>query len=515
MVDVAQRRLVSLLSGLWALGGCSLLYNPDNLPAPARDAEPSIDQAIGREIDASVDASGEDHALAITAAAPHVLFEGQGVGGSRPAILVITGRNIADDAVVTLVPTVAAAAGPMIEIDNAHAVRSGDHTMIAVPVSLAIDVGRGAGDVALTVQIAQAGGSVMAPLDGQVRLHTLPELDAPPTGALALLYSRVQLTSTLTFAPSASAGPVVIRAVSSIDVRDVHVDANQSVAGPGGGAGGAAGHAGTGPGGGLGGGLLNGGVLMAGSGGGFGSAGGVGKPAVGGTSIAGGPITGDDFLAGPGNQSSGGGGGSIAAGGGGGGSLELTAGGTLKANTISANGGAGGNDALLSAAAGGGAGGAILLRAGGAATISKVTVAGGGGGDHSLTGAAVPGNGGDGRLRYDLPAIVGTPTLPAANRAGVSFSIKAGDNPLVMRDPLQGLAVTTKVSATSSNAFDVYVFDADLTQLDTQNVTFTSPSPILKPRLLQGYNHVCVTPHGRNPVIDAAATTCLDVAYIP
>jgi hypothetical protein len=97
----------------------------------------------------------------------------------------------------------------------------------------------------------------------------------------------------------------------------------------------------------------------------------------------------------------------------------------------------------------------------------------------------------------------------------VSFSIKAGDNALVLRDPLPGVAVTTKISATSSNAFDLYVFDAELTTLDSQAVTFVTPSTILKPRLVPGFNRVCVTPHPRNPLTDVTATSCLDVAYVP
>ena len=516
MLDVTARRYVYVLPSVWALCGCSLAYNPDNLPAPALDAAPMpVVDGPSREIDAAPDTGTiDDHALAITAVGPHVLFEGQGAGGSRSGILVIAGRNIAPDAVVTLVPTAPAGSAPLITLDGANAVHTTDGTLVAVPVSLPIDVGRGAGDVALTVQITQAGGAVIMPLDGQVVLRTLPELDAAPTGALAALYSRVKLSSALTLAASAGAAPVVIRAVSSIDLRDVHLDAAASVPGVGGNAGGAAGQVGSGPGGGLGGGLLSGGVVMAGSGGGFGTAGGVGKSSLGGTN-AGGAIAGDDLLFLTTNRSSGGGGGSSVPGGGGGGTLELTCGGTLKADTISANGGAGGNDSLLNGAGGGGSGGAILLRAGAAATIGKVTVTGGPGGDHSHTGGAVAGTGGEGRVRFDLAATVGTPMLPASSRAGVAFSSKAGDNPLITRDAAQGITVTTKISATSSNAFDLFVFDAEQTTVDSQNVSLVSATTVLKPRIAPGYNRVCVTPHQRNPLVDVSVTNCVDVAYAP
>ena len=70
------------------IAGCSLLYNPNDLPRPA-DAMPDM-QLI-------VDANPS--ALAITAVAPLALVEGQGDGNSRKPVLVIEGTDIAQTGV--------------------------------------------------------------------------------------------------------------------------------------------------------------------------------------------------------------------------------------------------------------------------------------------------------------------------------------------------------------------------------------------------------------------------------
>src|SRR4051812_13522120 len=95
--------------GAWALGACSILYNPNNLPDPKADAAPDAPTVV------------DACQLGLEAAGPQVLFEGQGTGGSRPAILAISGRNIAQDATVALVPMDAQGTAPMINIDNEHA----------------------------------------------------------------------------------------------------------------------------------------------------------------------------------------------------------------------------------------------------------------------------------------------------------------------------------------------------------------------------------------------------------
>ena len=62
------------------LAGCSLIYNPNNLPDP-------------RVIDAAV-VDANPCALVIDDVAPKIIDEGQGAGGSVPALVVLHGNNI-------------------------------------------------------------------------------------------------------------------------------------------------------------------------------------------------------------------------------------------------------------------------------------------------------------------------------------------------------------------------------------------------------------------------------------
>jgi hypothetical protein len=482
------------VAGVSVLMGCSLLYNPNNLPP--------------LPIDAAVDATGVlPDLLAITAVGPLVLLEGQGTGGSRPAILAIEGNNIASDATVTLVPVDAQGAAPVIEVDNAHAVHALGGTVLAVPVTLPVDPNRGkpnAIDVMLTVQVTQMGASgtpVVVPLAGKLTLRNLPELDTAITEvtALASRYSQVSVSAGLSFTAHANASPVVIRAVGAIDfgMGDVHVDALGQTPGPGGNAGGAKGANGGGAGGGRPSGLLSGGLLAAASGGGYGTAGTPGGAVGNANATPGGLATGDDFLKSyPTNASSGGGGGDNNPGGGGGGTLELTAGGTLTVGKVSANGGsAGGN-------AGGGSGGAILLRSGANATLGAITANGGSGGGSG-------GGGGVGRVRYDVLSLAGT--APPGARRGVVFDPSGGNIPLATNDAHQPLRV---VSTTGATDYKVFVLNKDGTTTASTTVTFGSSSAVITPTLVLGYNRICVTPPGSTPDI-VESTNCLDIAYVP
>jgi hypothetical protein len=497
-----------LVVAMSALAGCSLLYSPNNLPAPAIDSAVPIDAAIPPDLYVTM----HPDLLALDTAGPLVLFEGQGTGGSRPAILVIKGSNIADDATVALLP--AGGQASMIEIDNAHAAHAPG--VMAVPVTLPIDTSRGTtgkSDVALTVQVTQMAPpgavetTIVKALEGQVVLRNLPELDMPITSSasLAPLYSRVRLSVALSFAASTAGRPAVIRAVSSIELGDVHADGNGATPGTGGAGGGATQAAGGGPGGGRPGTLVDLAhlaLLVAGSGGGFGETGFMGAP-----SNPGGAASGEELLVSyASNASSGGGGGGANAGGGGGGTLELTAGGTLTTGKVTANGGRGGDGALLAGAAGGGSGGAIVLRSGGPAKLGTVSASGGPGGTTTQTG----GDGGAGRLRYDVPSFVGaTPMMPSTSRRGAAF---VEGIPLITHDPRQILQLTSAVA--SDLAFKIFVLDADGITLETTSVMFTAPSVAIKPTLTVGYNRVCVTPPAGNPTI-LESTNCIDIAYVP
>src|SRR3954463_2785701 len=63
-----------------AVAGCSLIYNPNNLPDP-------------RMIDAAV-VDSNPCALVVDSVTPSVIDEGQGDNGSAPALLVVHGNNI-------------------------------------------------------------------------------------------------------------------------------------------------------------------------------------------------------------------------------------------------------------------------------------------------------------------------------------------------------------------------------------------------------------------------------------
>ena len=209
--------------------------------------------------------------------------------------------------------------------------------MLAVPVTLPIDTGRGtpaASEVALTLQVTQMGlnGSpVVASLAGKLVLRNLPELDMATkvVASLARQYSRVDLMMTaLSFDPAVGPTPVAIRAVGSIDVGDVSANGAAPLSGPGGGSGGIKGAKGEGLGGGRPAGALTGGLLTAASGGGYGAVGGPGGALGNPTANPGGLKSGDDLITSYlTNTSGGGGGGDNDPGGGGGGTIELTAGG--------------------------------------------------------------------------------------------------------------------------------------------------------------------------------------------
>lgn len=505
MVDTSLVRLAYVLGSATALAGCSLLYNPGNLPAVAADAGPDIDAPT----------VVDPNALTLASVGPTTIYEGQGQGGSRQAMLTIVGTNIAMDAKVELV---AAEPDAQLTLDLDHAVRSASGTGIAIPLTTPIDPAHDARDVKLTVRISQTtpeGKAVVQELADAVTFKNLPELTAKPASpaTLAPLYSQVQITGALTFA-NCAATPVAIRAVASIELGDVHVDSTGQAPGCGGGAGGAKVVVGGGPGGGKPAALIGAGLVVAASGGGFAEAGGPGMPGLlGAGSTPGGPITGDEFLLAFPLGSSGGGGGGTNPGGGGGGSLELTAGGTLTAGTITANGGVGGADGFLTGAGGGGSGGAILLRSGAAATLTKVTVDGGLGGPHVSTPLAVAGAGGQGRIRYDLVKLVGAPDLPASKRAGVTFADKT---PLVVTERTPSLTLASSVSQTPAmNEFDYYVFNDATATVDSGGLRFVTPTILLSPQLAPGFNRVCVTPSKHDPIKDVLVTSCVDVAYVP
>lgn len=472
-----------LLLGLSSLAGCSLLYNPNNLSEPKDSGVPPIDTPTDINVEMPM----------ITAVGPADLFEGQGTGGSRQAVLAVVGGNIGPDAIVELLGEDGAPVAPaVIEVDNAHAVRSLSGAGVAVPVTVPVDTAVADKDTKLTVRVTQMGATAMVSgtLADAVTLHNLRELTAPvaTVTALAPAYARVELTMPLVFTPAASAAAARVRAYGDIVLTEVHSDGGNPTPGPGGAGGGADGNSdGGGPGGG------RHGVILTSTA----SGGGYGEKGLDGANNPGGPATGDDLIT---NFASNGGSGGGGKGGGGGGSIEITAGGTLTVGKVSANGGAGGSGN------GGGSGGAIILRTGASMTLSGTLTTTGG-------MASNAGGGGKGRIRYDSPQDDLTPVVDGVARRGAVFDVAAELNPLITTKPRQTFQL---VSAPSSTQFNIYVVNAAGVTTDSGTVLFGSPTAIYTPRMAlnAGYNQICVTPPAGNPTLTESAN-CISVAYVP
>ena len=486
--------------GVWiALTGCSLIYNPSNLPppidAPPADADPSM--------------------LRLDGAGPALLLEGQGTGGSRTAILAITGQNFVAAASVRVFAT--GSETPMITVNNTDPMIttkvSAASDVLAVSVTLPVDPALPANpanamqDIPLTIEVSQplpmGAGVVTKTLTGAVTLRTLPELIAGTSDSASLrpMYSQVDLSGPLTFTAAAGRPRALIRSASTIRLKDVTVSAAANAPGPGAGAGGASAQMGGGASGGGAGSLLSGG-----GGGGLATAGKDG----GGTGgvIAGGIASGDPLISSyvtPNNVSGGGGGGAGSVGGGGGGTLELTAAGDLQVNAILASGAVGADGGTT--AAGGGAGGIVVIRSGGTATLGGAINAVGG--LAGTGGVGTAGAGSTGRTRIDAPIISGTPVVDPPFHRGASW------------DPATPLTTKTspfamKLSGTAADKFDVVVLDgvggasSPAFTADFGNATMITVRPTLQP----GFNRVCVTRSGGSVTV-VEATNCIDLAYLP
>src|SRR5690349_12925147 len=105
------------LGTLFLVGGCSLIYNPDKLP----DQKP-IDAAPDSMIDAN------PAAVAIDSVYPSEILEGVGTGGSRKAVIVLTGHQFVDDGslAVTFTPS------DVVTIDAIDVAASHDYVALTV-----------------------------------------------------------------------------------------------------------------------------------------------------------------------------------------------------------------------------------------------------------------------------------------------------------------------------------------------------------------------------------------------
>ena len=500
------------------LAGCSLIFNPSNLDPPPIDSPPPPDAAPPVDADPSM--------LALTGVQPTVILEGQGEGGSRRAIVVVAGRNIADDATLTVTGG---------DLTPGVVTRASDHAWIAIELTAPVDGTVDSGDVPLTITVAQAdgrGGTLTRTIpdedltEGLVLRH-LPELVPSAAtlarAAVAPLYSRIALPDA---APPASitltgTDRMELRAVASVVLPALIADGASGSGTTGGGArlGGCAGGAAGAPGGcAAGGGGAGTGNTAAGGGGGGGGFGTDGTSGAGNLAGGAGTGTGDALLIiypGTGaasNRPSGGGGGGAPAllgngggGGGGGGAIEITAGGDVTIGTVSIRGGVGassGGGSGVVAGGGGGAGGSLMVRSGGTLTTGMIEAKGGAGGTANSNGGA----GGDGRVRWDAPGGQ-APASDVAPHRGPSF---ATSTPLVVRAAEANVMLTGEPNA----PFSFYTVHDGIDQDGASHTFGAAGTFTITPQLSPGLNQVCVLLAG-GVRRSHEADKCIEVAFLP
>lgn len=406
----------ALLPALVTAAGCSILYDPDNLP-PLTDAV-EVDAAIDAPLDA------DPSRLVLTGVAPAELDEGVGAGGGRPALIVLEGSAIVGAAAVAVELVGSDEPVPLVGFDaTADGTRGG--LAVRVPVLTELAAGQTA-----TLRITITQGETVDTVDVTVRgLDELRLTAATMNSAdLAPRYSQIEVASSIRFT---GAAPVRLRATAGVVVdQRVDGDAQGATPGPHGCPGGAVDN----PGGCMAGGGrqgANGSVLGLGTGSGGGGGGFAAQGTAGSGMMPGQPgdVSGNDMLvpiesvAGTvgnrGNGGGGGGGGTLQAGGpggGGGGVILLEAGGDIAVGASGALRVRGGDGAGNGGSGGGGSGGALLVRAGGAITAPGAWLsapAGQGG-----TGNNPGGAGSVGRIRVDAAAgdVPSMATTPPAVR---------------------------------------------------------------------------------------------------
>lgn len=469
-----------------ALAGCSVIYNPSNLP----DKTVTPDAAV---------ADANPALLRLDEVKSPVLLEGAGQDGSAPQILVVYGMHITQGATVTIAPKTpnADVAIEVASVSIAHDGNSFAALVSAGYMDNLDETGPNAfGEIALAITVTQDGAT---PQSIDWGLRPLDELAAGTQAAPGAdkLFSRAEVAGDVIFMP----GPTraIVKTVGKLDISGkVTANANGRAAGAGGCAGGMATQSGE--------------CFGAGKGGGGGA--GFALPGTNGAQNTAGPASGDPLIKiydGVGvamNRGGGGGGGDGAVGGGGGGTIELTAGGDLRVGTLEAKG-AGGESSGLGRGGGGGSGGAVVLRAGGSLALpTAIDLAGAGGGNGTL-GLGPGGDGALGRWRFDASAVTGTPPMTPAPRRGPMIVRPA--NPIfemkkvtlmVAGDPINNSAVTL-----------VVVYPDETTE--TKNVTLTGEvSSVTPPELQIGLNTVCVLVPG-GAFVNDEAKNCVDVAFVP
>ena len=478
IIEAMRQHLAGILYAS-ALGGCSLIYNPSNLPDK------------GAKQDAAI-ADANPSLLHLDEVKSGPLQEGAGKDGSSPQILVVYGGHMTQMLTVEVVSSNPAAT---ITVGEKSIAEDGNSFAVLVTAEYSM-LNEAAGPIPLMIKANQPGATekVIA-----WSLKTYDELTG--TGAqppMAKTFSKIEVPGSINFNPVG--GPrLIMKVIGGVSVTDT-MSANggtmtNQMPGPGGCAGGAVGQDPTGC-------FGNGkGGLTGGGGGGYGTA---GAPASG----TGGPVSGDPLIkeydaAGAAlNKAGGGAGGSGGAGGGGGGSLEITAGGNISIGMVQAIGASGGSGGTLGAGGGGGAGGLVLLRAGGTLKFPMVNVSGGPGGG----GLGMGGAGGIGRWRYDAAATMGTePTAPAG-----------GHGPMLVHPPnpiFETNKANLTVAGTSGTMVKVILNPDGLAR--EQDVSLNNATRMFEVDDLEiGLNTVCVYVPGARTDKDEARN-CIEIAFIP
>lgn len=501
------------------LGACSFIYNPDHI-------NKDIDaQVVDAEMVVDVNPAG----LKLTDVYPKTVYEGVGTGGSRKALIVIRGEEIAETATLTIKP--ASGADTQIMVDPPMI--SKNHLFIATTITVPVDPMQDETGTnmkaALPLQITVDNGmGFTASLNDTLTVTWLDQLTTPLAAPLAptakKLYSQIDVTAAQPFSASAASHRVELHAVSSINFHaGVTANANADTPGVGGCAGGATGLAGAQN-------AVDGATCSSGHTGASGTAtgGGGGGYVLAGNNagaVSGGDPTGEVQIRSLATNVAGGGGGGNAvllaapallgggAGGGGGGTIWLEAGGNLTVTSpggttpaIAADGAAG-TGGGLGGGGGGGAGGTVILRSGGTLSLTgAISVAGKGGGAGANAGGAAH----DGRVRYDAAMPMGI----TSGYAGAMFlTIPAMSNIQQIVD--HSIVLVGAAGETGYTGF-VYGPDDSTTNGQAFSVSFGGDGKA-KPdiTLTAGYNKVCVYFIGGNVLQNSLQGTCAEIAFIP
>ncbi|MBE7448627.1 MAG: hypothetical protein HS111_07005 [Kofleriaceae bacterium] len=207
----------ALLPALVTAAGCSILYDPDNLP-PLTDAV-EVDAAIDAPLDA------DPSRLVLTGVSPAELDEGVGAGGGRPALIVLEGSAIVGAAAVAVELVGSDEPVPLVGFDaTADGTRGG--LAVRVPVLPELAAGQTA-----TLRITITQGETVDTVDVTVRgLDELRLTAATMNSAdLAPRYSQIEVASNIRFT---GAAPVRLRATAGV-VVDQRVDGDAQGATPG------------------------------------------------------------------------------------------------------------------------------------------------------------------------------------------------------------------------------------------------------------------------------------------